>query len=224
MTAGWTYWIDDPRTCRLTCDSSRPRRHRTPRVDLLHRRARCRRRRSAGGLRNLGSPRIEPHRVVQRAHIAATTQAICEYRSGAVDRRSAVPRARHPRALGAGMGDGTRGARSERRHRARRRRRPVHPDAGHLPCHPAPQRRPHDRCRAGRWNRRHAVAQPSEGRRLQVQPAPRRTGRHRRHRLDRDPRQRTPRSREPRRPPRVACPGARRRHHRPLRLLRDICR
>ena len=37
----------------------------------------------------------------------------------------------------------------------------------------------------GRRHRHHAVAQPAGGRRLQVQPAERRPGRHRRHRLDR---------------------------------------
>ena len=38
----------------------------------------------------------------------------------------------------------------------------------------------------GRRHRHHAVAQPARGRRLQVQPAQRRPGRHRRHRLDRE--------------------------------------
>ena len=41
-----------------------------------------------------------------------------------------------------------------------------------------------------RRHRHHAVAQPAGGRRLQVQPAERRPGRHRRHALDRGPRQR----------------------------------
>ena len=39
--------------------------------------------------------------------------------------------------------------------------------------------------RHGGRDRRHAVAQPARRRRLQVQPAARRAGRHRRHRLDR---------------------------------------
>ena len=38
---------------------------------------------------------------------------------------------------------------------------------------------------SGRRHRHHAVAQPAGGRRLQVQPAQRRPGRHRRHRVDR---------------------------------------
>ena len=49
----------------------------------------------------------------------------------------------------------------------------------------------------------HAVAQPARQRRLQVQPAERRPGRHRRHRLDRSARQRAARSRLARR--RSAC-------------------
>ena len=40
--------------------------------------------------------------------------------------------------------------------------------------------------RARRRHRHHAVAQSARGRRLQVQPAERRPGRHRRHRLDRE--------------------------------------
>ena len=44
----------------------------------------------------------------------------------------------------------------------------------------------------GRRDRRHPVAQPARGRRLQVQPAERRPGRHRRHRLDRRAGQRAP--------------------------------
>jgi phosphoglucomutase len=57
------------------------------------------------------------------------------------------------------------------------------------------------RKRARGRHRGHAVAQPARGRRLQVQPAQRRPGRHQRHRLDREARQpvagRRRRSREP---------------------------
>ena len=42
--------------------------------------------------------------------------------------------------------------------------------------------RPHLGVRAGRRHRGHPVAQPAQRRRLQVQPAARRPGRHRRHR------------------------------------------
>jgi phosphoglucomutase len=38
------------------------------------------------------------------AHIAATTQAICDYRKRAGVRRPAVHRPRHPRAVRAGLG------------------------------------------------------------------------------------------------------------------------
>ena len=41
------------------------------------------------------------------------------------------------------------------------------------------------RARARRRHRRHAIAQPAVGRWVQVQPATRRAGRHRRHRVDR---------------------------------------
>ena len=46
------------------------------------------------------------------------------------------------------------------------------------------------RARARRRHRRHAVAQSAAVRRLQVQPAARRSGRHGRHAVDRGPRQR----------------------------------
>ena len=63
-------------------------------------------------------------------------------------------------------------------------RRRVHADAGRLARDPDVQPRPHDR--PGRRHRDHAVAQSAGERRLQVQPAERRPGGHRRHRLDRD--------------------------------------
>ena len=52
-------------------------------------------------------------------------------------------------------------------------RRPLHPDPGGQPRHPRLQPRP--RHRPGRRHRRHPVAQPAPGRRLQVQPAQRRS-------------------------------------------------
>ena len=51
--------------------------------------------------------------------------------------------------------------------------------------------------RAGRRHRRHAVAQPAARRRLQVQPAERRTGRLRHHRLGPGPGERAPPGRPP---------------------------
>ena len=76
-------------------------------------------------------------------------------------------------------------------------------DAGDLARdpHPQPRRRP----RHGRRDRGHPVAQPARRRRLQVQPAARRPGRHRRHGRDRGRGQRAARG------------GARRRRARGLR-------
>ena len=126
-------------------------------------------------------------------HILATTQAICDYRTAAGVRRPAVHRPRHPRPLRAGLGDRARGAGRQRRDRPRRRPRPVHPDAGGVPRDPA--RQPRQDLGPGRRHRRDAVAQPALRRRLQVQPAARRPGRHRRHLGDRGPRQRADRRR-----------------------------
>ena len=75
-----------------------------------------------------------------------------------------------------------RGPRRARRRRSGRRRRRLHADARHLARDPRPQ--PRAARPAGRRHRRHAVAQPARGRRLQVQPAERRSGRHRRDALD----------------------------------------
>ena len=67
---------------------------------------------------------------------------------------------------------------------------------------PALQPRPH--AGTGRRDRHHAVAQPARGRRLQVQPAQRRPGRHRRHRwIERRG------ERAARRRPRAACGACR---------------
>ena len=77
----------------------------------------------------------------------------------------------------------TQGPRRARRRRPRRCGRRLHADAGRLARDPRPQPRPARP--PGRRHRRHPVAQPARGRRLQVQPAQRRPGRHRRH--ERDP-------------------------------------
>ena len=58
----------------------------------------------------------------------------------------------------------------------------LHAHAGHLACHPDLQPRQDDR--AGRWRGHHALAQSAGRRRLQVQPAQRRAGRHRHHQGD----------------------------------------
>ena len=103
------------------------------------------------------------------AHILAITQAICDVPAAAGDRRPALPRHRHARALGAGLRQRARGAGRQRRRRDDRRPRRLHADAGRLARHPHLQPRPRERPR--RRHRRHAVAQSAGGRRLQVQPA-----------------------------------------------------
>ena len=117
------------------------------------------------------------------AHIVATTEAICRYRASAGDGRPAVHRPRHARAVRAGVRD--RAARCSSRTAstsastpptATRRRRPSRTRSSSTTA--AARDRPRRR------HRRHAVAQPARGRRLQVQPAQRRPGRHGRHRLD----------------------------------------
>ena len=117
--------------------------------------------RPACGIRNVGASWVEPHRLVQRSPHRGDHAGHLRIPHHAVDRRSAVPRSRHPRALRARMGDGTRSARRQRRRRPDRRRRPVHADPGDLARHPPPQQRPHLRPR--RRDRRHAVAQPTQG-------------------------------------------------------------
>ena len=117
------------------------------------------------------------------AHILATTEAICRYRARAGLQRPAVHRPRHARPVRAGLADRARGARGERGGRPGRRRATA-----------SPRRR---RCRtrsssptaaaaaaASRTASSSRLAQPARRRRLQVQPAQRRPGRHRRHALD----------------------------------------
>ena len=86
----------------------------------------------------------------------------------------------------AGLRQRARGAGGQRRRGDDLAGRRVHADAGGLARHPGPQPRP----------REHGLADgivitpshnPPDRRRLQVQPAQRRPGRHRRHRLDREP-------------------------------------
>ncbi len=153
------------------------------------------------------------------AHIAATTQAIVEYRAGQGITGPALHRQGHPRPLRAGLAHRHRGAARPRRHHPGRARRRLHPHAGRLPGDHRLQQDP--RRPASRRHRGHPVPQSAPRRRLQVQPAARRTCRHRRHQRDRSPRQRTaPQPRcDPAHPVR-AC-GCRRHPRRlPGRLLR----
>ena len=114
----------------------------------------------------------------------AISEAICRYRDGAGDRRPAVPRPRHARALRAGVR-----ARSSRCSPRTASTSCVDADGGSTPTpvisHAILTHNRGGGARHRRRDRRHAVAQPARRRRLQVQPAARRAGRHRRHRLDR---------------------------------------
>ena len=146
------------------------------------------------------------HAAFNEDHILAVVEATCRYRDAGRDRRPAVSGPRHPRAVAAGVPDRARSAGRARGRRAHRRRRRLHADAGHLARHPDLESRPP---RApGRRDRHHPVAQSARGRRHQVQPAQRRPGRHRRHRLDRGRGQRAARSRPRRRPARAVRAGA----------------
>ena len=104
------------------------------------------------------------------AHVLAISEAIVPPPRSAGDRRAAVRRPRHARAVGARVPHGARGLQRPRARRTRRRRRRLHADARAQPRDPHPPRQRRDRA--------HAVAQPARGRRLQVQPAERRPGGH----------------------------------------------
>ena len=134
-------------------------------------------------------------------HILATSQAICEYRAaqgidgplflGADTPRAVRARGRSPR-WRCSPRNGVDGAGRL-------------PATGYTPTpavshgDPGPQPRQRRRIRAGRRHRGHALAQPARRRRLQVQPAGRRAGRHRDHRLDPGPGERAARRRPARR-------------------------
>ena len=132
-------------------------------------------------------------------HIAATTQAIVEYRAaqgitgplfiGTDTHALSAPA--ETTALEVLVG--------QRRARARRRVRRLRADAGALATRSSPTTAARQAASAGRRHRRHPEPQPAARRRLQVQPAARRPGRQRRHQLDRQPRQRAHRRRPARR-------------------------
>ncbi len=181
----------DTRTRRAAGSRRRPDRRRAPDHGLLHDLARARRPRPARGLRDLGPPRVEPERGLHRGPHPRDHAGHLRLPRGAGHRRAAVHRSRHARAVRAGLGLGAGGAGRQRRRDADRRARPLHADPGGLARDPAPQPRAvARRQRPGRRHRRDAVAQPARRRRLQVQPAARRAGRHRCDEVDREPRQR----------------------------------
>ena len=149
------------------------------------------------------------------AHVVAISAAVCRYRD---EQGTSGPLylGRDTHALSEPAFRTTVEVLAGARGRRRRRHRGRDADAGHLARdpHPQPGRQPRAQP-AGRRDRRHAVAQPARRRRLQVQPAARRAGRHRRHRLDRAGRERAARARAGRRPARP-----RRRADRPRPRLR----
>ncbi|CAA9365814.1 MAG: Phosphoglucomutase, partial [uncultured Nocardioidaceae bacterium] len=198
----------------------RPRRHRPPRHRLLHPGAGPGRDRSAGGVRDLGPPGQQPGHRLQRAAHPGHHPGHLRLPARAGVRRAALPRPRHPRAVRAGVGLGARGARRQRRDRPRRRPRRLHPHPGGVARDPAGQ--PRQAVGARRRDRRDALAQPAAGRRLQVQPAERGTGRHRRHLLGRRGGQPLHRGRARRRPAGAVHAGAGRCHG--VRLPRHLRR
>ena len=110
-------------------------------------------------------------------HIAATTQAICEYRAGQRHRRPAVPGRRHPRAVRARAGHRAGGARRQRRPGAVRRARRVHADPGGVPGDPGTQRvRARPAAPTGSWSPRRTTRPRTAGssttRRTAARPAP----------------------------------------------------
>ena len=138
---------------------------------------------AAGGVRDVRPSRLRLQHRLQRGPHRRHDRGDLPLPARPGDRRAAVHRARHARPVGAGVPERARGAGRPRGRRPRRRRRRLHADAGDLARDPHLQ--PRSPRAPGRRDRRHPVAQPARGRRLQVQPAQRRPGRHRRHRLDR---------------------------------------
>ena len=128
---------------------------------------------ATGGLRDLGAPRLRLRRRVQRGAHPRHHPGDLRLPSGAGDRRAALPRHRHPRAVRAGASRApsrcwrrTACTVDDRRRAATRRR----------PRSPTPSSRTTGAGRRGLADGivDHAVAQPARGRRLQVQPAERR--------------------------------------------------
>ena len=138
------------------------------------------------------------------------------------DRRPPLSRDGHARPVRAGARDGARGAGRERRRGDARARRRIHPDPRRLPRDPRVQPRSKDRSR-GR-HRHHPLAQSAARRRLQVQPAERRTRRVARHRMDPDAGERAPRECSQGREEGPLREGSSCLHDAPVRLPRSLRR
>ncbi len=166
----------------------RPCRSAPPGDGLLLDSARSRRRRPAGGIRHVGPPRVGAQWGVQRGAHPGDHPGHRRVPRRPRHYRPVVHRPGHARPLRAGLGLRAGGAGRQRRSSGGGQPRPVYADPGDQPRHPHLQPRSHRR--AGRRDRRDAVAQPALGRGLQIQPAQRRPSRHRRHQRNRQARQR----------------------------------
>ncbi len=192
------------RTTRRPIDAGR---RRSARALVLRDPAGPGRSRAARRVRDVGASRFVAERRVQRGPHRGHDRGDLPLPREPGHRRPAVHRGGSARPLRAGVPDRAPGPGRARRRRPRRCRRRLHADTGHLARDPRPQPRPpRPPCRRHRGD---PVAQPARGRRLQVQPAQRRPGRHRRH--QRDPGRGEPADRgSPRRcPPRPDRGGAR---------------
>ena len=133
-------------------------------------------------VRHVRPPRVGVQRRVQRGPHRGHDRGDLPLPRGERHGRSAVHRTRHARPVAARVRDRARRPRCARCRHPDRRGRWLHADTRDLACDPRPQ--PGAQRAARRRDRRHPVAQPARGRRLQVQPAQRRPRRHRRHGLD----------------------------------------
>ena len=117
-----------PRESRTARPHRGPGGRLPPRHGLLRPRARPRRRLAAGRLRHQRAPRHLAEHLLQRGAHRRHHAGDLRLPHGAGLRRAALHRPRHPRPLRAGVGHRARGARRQRRHRAGRRPRRLHPD------------------------------------------------------------------------------------------------
>ena len=103
--------------------------------------ARSCRPRAARGVRHVGPSRVRVQHRLQRGAHPRHHAGHLRVPPAAADRRAAVPRHRHARAVGAGLRERARGAGGQRRRRDDRRPRRVHADARHLARDPRLQPR-----------------------------------------------------------------------------------
>jgi hypothetical protein len=189
--AGW----DDARARRNPSTYQRPHRHHRVGCRLLRPETGCLGAVPAGRVRHIRAPRVLPGRRVQRGPHRRHHPGDRRIPGESGHHRAAVHRARHARAQPPRGGDSAAGARGERGGRADGCVRAIRADPRALARDPHPQ--PRADHRSGRRHHHHPEPQSAPGRRLQVQPAARRTGRQRRHRMDRPPRQRPARRGQP---------------------------